>query len=101
VTRRIGPASVVGRRPGIHVVPIDREAVLLDEQNQKLHRLNETAHLVLDQLTGADSLGEIARRLAAATGASTRQVTADVMTLVQQLIEEGVVELVADESASS
>ena len=72
-------------RGDLTVVELDGEAVIYDEINGDLHRLNPTATLVFSLLDGSTTPRELARDLAEAYGMPVEEVTVQVRGLVQQL----------------
>ncbi len=95
----IGPTCVVAPRSAVHAVELDGEAVLLHPEDLTLHRLNASATLVWSRLDGRCSLQAVAAEIAAAAGLPVEAVLADVVPLVGQMVEVGLVEVTAAEAA--
>lgn len=79
------------RRPRVRddlaVVELDGEAVIYDERNGDLHRLNPTATVVFSLLDGSATLEELARDLAEAYSIHVQEVEGQLRTLVVQFAE--------------
>lgn len=56
----IDAGFVPARSPAVYTVEIDGEAVLLDEDERRLHHLNATAALVWQCIDGIASVAELA-----------------------------------------
>ena len=82
----------------VYAIEVDGEAVLLDEDANRLHRLNATATIVWASFDGRSSVREIASDLADALGVSTERTLPDVLAVTRSLAEEGLLEL--DECAA-
>jgi PqqD family protein of HPr-rel-A system len=67
------------------VVELDGEAVIYDEINGDLHRLNPTATVVFSLLDGSATLEELARDLAEAYDMPVEQIGPQVRELAAQL----------------
>jgi PqqD family protein of HPr-rel-A system len=74
-------------RDDLTVVELDGEAVIYDEINGDLHRLNPTATVVFSLLDGSATLDDLAGDIADAYGMPVEQVTAQVAELVEQLAD--------------
>lgn len=74
-------------RADLTVVELDGEAVIYDEINGDLHRLNPTATMVFSFLDGSATLDELAADIAEAYGMPLDQVTAQVRELMDQFAE--------------
>lgn len=72
-------------RDDLTVVELDGEAVIYDDANGDLHRLNPTATLVFSLLDGSATLDELARDLADAYGMPFEEVVGQVRELADQL----------------
>jgi hypothetical protein len=77
------------RAASAFTVELDGEAVLLDEDLNRLHHLNVTATVVWSCFDGSGSIGEIAHDLAAAFDSPPETMTADVLTLARVLGAQG------------
>lgn len=76
----------------VHAVEIDGEAVLLDEHDNKLHRLNASATIVWASFDGRSSIRDIAADLADALGLPLEQSGADVLAVTRALAGQGLLE---------
>jgi PqqD family protein of HPr-rel-A system len=65
-------------------VELDGEAVIYDERNGDVHRLNPTATLVFSMLDGATTLDELARDLGEAYSQPVGRIEAQLRELVVQ-----------------
>ena len=72
-------------RDDLTVVELDGEAVIHDEVNGDLHRLNTTATLVFSLLDGSATLEELATEIATAYEMPVDQIHRQVRQLVDQL----------------
>lgn len=80
------------RAPFTHTVEIDGEAVVLDEEQNRLHRLNSTGAIVWACCDGTSTVAEIAHDLADATGIAGHLVLADVLALTRSLASQGLLD---------
>lgn len=71
-------------RADLTVVELDGEAVIYDEINGDLHRLNPTATLVFSLLDGSATVEDLARDIAKAYGMPVDEITAQVRELADQ-----------------
>ena len=71
-------------RADLTVVELDGEAVIYDEINGDLHRLNPTATLVFSLLDGSASVEDLALDIAKAYGMPVEEITAQVRELANQ-----------------
>lgn len=85
----IDAAFVPRRRDDVAVEELDAELVVLDERTGRLHVLNPTATVVWQCLDGDADLATLAVELATAFGAEADAVRADLLTLVRQLADDG------------
>ena len=84
--------SFVGERsPLAHTAEIDGEAVVLDEESDRLHLLNHTAALVWHCLDGTSRLDAICADLAHELGGPVDRVLAETVLVVRDLVVEGLV----------
>lgn len=90
MTTRIDRATVVARRPSVHAVELDGEAVLLDESNDRVHLLNATATLVWAGLDGAATAGELSDDLGRQFGVGPERILSEVVSVLGQFVTEGV-----------
>jgi PqqD family protein of HPr-rel-A system len=72
-------------REDLTVVELDGEAVIYDDLNGDLHRLNPTATLVFSLLDGSVTVEELARDISKAYGMEDEEVIAQVRELAAQL----------------
>jgi PqqD family protein of HPr-rel-A system len=72
-------------REDLTVVELDGEAVIYDDRNGDLHRLNQTATLVFSLLDGSATVEELARDISKAYGMEDEEVIAQVRELATQL----------------
>jgi hypothetical protein len=88
----LGPDFVPQHAPGTHTVEIDGEAIVLDEDQNRLHLLNASATIVWNCCDGSGTLTEIAHDLAEAVGAPREQLVAELVTLARTLGAEGLLD---------
>jgi len=89
---KIDRSFVPVRAPAAYTVELDGEAVVLDEDRNRLHHLNHSATLVWACFDGSGTIDEIAHDLADAFGSSPEPVKVDVLALAQELGGEGLLE---------
>jgi hypothetical protein len=77
------------RRSDLEVRIVDDEAVILDLANGKIHRLNATATCIWSDCDGRTSPPEMATHLAASFRSTPEGVLADVMAILANLEELG------------
>ena len=95
-------ATFVPRRvAAAYTVEIDGDAIVLDEEQNRLHLLNASAALVWACYDGAATLADIAHDLADATGVPLPGMVADVLAITRSLGVEGLVEDVVGDAAGS
>jgi hypothetical protein len=85
----IGPDFIAHRAASAYTVELDGEAVVLDEEQNRLHLLNHTATLLWACLDGTGTLAEIAADVAATVGMPVTQIMDDVVALARTLGAEG------------
>jgi hypothetical protein len=85
--------SVPVPRSAVYSVELDGEAVLLDQDANRLHHLNATATLVWACLDGHSPLEAIAADLGAALGVDPAVVLQDTIIVVRSLADEGLISL--------
>jgi len=83
--------SVVETKQTLLVEVFDNALLIWDEDTEKLHHLEVVASAVWGHLDGQQSLGMIAEALAERYTGDPGQIRRDVVTLVTQLCEEGLV----------
>jgi hypothetical protein len=86
----LGADDVLRPQDDLHVETFDDGLLMWDERSESLHHLESVGALVWQDLDGR-SLGEVADALAAEFGAEPSTVRADVVTLGQRLLTEGLV----------
>jgi PqqD family protein of HPr-rel-A system len=74
-------------RADLTVVELDGEAVIYDERNGDLHRLNPTAALVFSLLDGSSTVDELARDVSQAFSMPVAEIEEQLHALVVQLDE--------------
>lgn len=87
-----GPAP--RRRADVHGVELDDESVLYDTRNDRLHLLNWSASAVWWSIDGRAGVGELAAGLADRFHAEPDVMRTDVLTLLERLGSEELVEAV-------
>ena len=88
----ITETSVSSRSAHTFVVELDGEAVVLDEQANRLHLLNRTATLVWNCLDGEVDVAGLAREISEALELPFEQVLAETLSVVTDLAAEGLLE---------
>ena len=89
---QVGGDLVPRRREDVFSVEIDGDTVIYDPKLERSHVLNSTAALIWELLDGATALDQLAGELAEAFGVGRDTVLADVVTLVGELTELGLLE---------
>jgi len=79
-------------RSAVRTVEVDGEAVLLDEETNRLHLLNATGSLVWMCLDGESTIGEIVRDLSDELDVPYDVALADTINIVKGLGDEGLLE---------
>jgi PqqD family protein of HPr-rel-A system len=74
-------------RADLTVVELDGEAVIYDERNGDVHRLNPTAALVFSLLDGSVTIHELARDVSEAFSRPVTEIEAQLRALVDQFGE--------------
>ena len=85
----IDPSSRPRRADAAYTVELDGEAVILDEERNRLHHLNHTAALVWACFDGSGTITEIAHDVAAEFDSPSDAVVGDVVALARELGAEG------------
>jgi hypothetical protein len=88
----IDRAFVPKRAAAAYTVELDGEAVVLDEDRNRLHHLNPTATLVWACFDGSGTIDEIAADLADAFASTTDDVAVEVLGLARDLGSEGLLD---------
>jgi len=96
---QIGPDFVAQPRREVVTVEIDGDAVVYDELRETTHLLNPTGAIVWRLLDGETRLDELSADLAEVFGVGVEEVLADVVALVHELGQRGLLEHVATEGA--
>jgi hypothetical protein len=96
---QIGPDFVAHPRREVVTVEIDGDAVVYDELQETTHLLNPTGAIVWGLLDGETRLDELSADLAEAFGVGVEEVLADLVALVRELDQRGLLEHVAAECA--
>ena len=96
---QIGPDFVAQPRREVVTVEIDGDAVVYDELRETTHLLNPTGAIVWRLLDGETRLDELSADLAEVFGVGVEEVLADVVALVHELGQRGLLEHVAAEGA--
>jgi phosphatidylserine decarboxylase len=76
------------RNPQLAWREIDGEIVIISPEDSQVHELNETAALVWKRADGAQTVEEIAARMAAEFEVSCESAQQDVAELIAQLAEK-------------
>jgi hypothetical protein len=85
----IGVDFVPDRAPTVYTVEIDGEAVLLDEEANRLHHLNHTAALLWACFDGHAPVRELAQEVSEELGLEYDEVLTDTLAVVRDLGAEG------------
>jgi hypothetical protein len=85
------------RAAAAYTVELDGEAVVLDEERNRLHHLNPMATLVWACFDGIGTIDEIAVDVAGAFTSDPDDVAVDILTLARELGAEGLLDGVDDE----
>ena len=88
----ITETSVPSRAPDTYVVELDGEAVVLDEQANRLHLLNRTATVVWNCLDGEVDVAGLAREISEVLELPFEQVLAETLSVVTDLAVEGLLD---------
>jgi hypothetical protein len=84
--------SILARRPDVRFRWVDREGVVLMQEQARVLGLNETGMKVLERLDGSASVGAILRGLAADLSVPTETLEKDVLPFLEILMEKGALE---------
>src|SRR5690242_12646705 len=86
-------ADFVPRRAqSTYTVELDGEAIVLDEEQNRLHLLNASATIVWACFDGSARLDEIAHDVADSVGIAPDQTVAEIVALARSLGAEGLLE---------
>ncbi len=96
---QIGPDFVPHPRREVVTVEIDGDAVVYDEQQEMAHLLNPTGSIVWRLLDGQSRLDELSADLAAVFGIAVEEVLSEVVALISELRQRGLLEDVDGDSA--
>jgi hypothetical protein len=94
----LGPNFVPRRAPSTHTIEIDGEAIVLDEEQNRLHLLNASATIVWTFCDGSGTLAEIAHDLADTVGVPTDQLASELVALARTLGAEGLLDDVSPDA---
>lgn len=97
---QIGPDFVAHPRREVVTVEIDGDAVVYDEPQEKAHLLNPTGAIVWKLLDGEARLDELSADIAEVFEVGVDVVLADVVALVRDLGQRGLLEHVCAEGVS-
>jgi hypothetical protein len=92
MTVELDAAFVPVRNPCVHVVELDGEAVLLDEDTNRLHVLNATGALLWACFDGQSSIGEIGADISDELGTPLDVVLEGSLTLTRTLLDQGLLD---------
>jgi Coenzyme PQQ synthesis protein D (PqqD) len=87
----ISPDFTPARGDAVFTVELDGEAVLLDEDRNRLHHLNHTATLLWLLFDGEISLDRLADEVSAELAVPKGTVLADALAVARHLAEEGLI----------
>jgi hypothetical protein len=90
--RSIDLDFVPARAPAVYTVTIDGEAVLLDEEVNRLHHLNHTAALLWACFDGHAPVSELAAEICEELSLPYETVVADTLRAVRELGSEGLLD---------
>jgi hypothetical protein len=90
--RSLGASFSPARGPSVYTVEIDGDAVLLDEDANRLHHLNHTAALLWACFDGHADLQQLAAEICDELNLPYEEVLADTVTIVRELGAEGLLE---------
>jgi len=91
----VGPDFVPRRATSTYTVELDGEAIVLDEQRNRLHLLNASATVVWACFDASGTLDEIAHDLAESVGIARDQSVAEIVALARSLAAEGLLDGIA------
>jgi hypothetical protein len=83
---------VPAQSPHTFVVELDGEAVVLDEDANRIHLLNHTATLIWNCLDGDIDVRGLAMEIGEVLGLPFEQVLADTLAVVRDLGDEGLLD---------
>lgn len=89
MVERVGPRAAPARAGAVFTVELDGQAVLLDEDANRLHLLNHTGTLLWLLYDGQTSLAELAGEVATELELELDTVLRDVVAITRQLAAEG------------
>jgi hypothetical protein len=88
----IDAAFAPARAPAVYTVEIDGEAVLLDEEVNRLHHLNHTATLLWACFDGDTPLALLATEISEELGLPYESVLSESLAAVRELGREGLLD---------
>jgi pyrroloquinoline quinone biosynthesis protein D len=92
ITIKSGMSMQPRRRDNLVARPLDGETLVLDRDTGRIHQLNGTATLVWDLCDGTRTIEEIAGQLTAQFELDEQTAFRDVLALVKQLQDLGLVD---------
>lgn len=88
----IHAGTVLARKPDVRFRWVDREGVVLLQEQARVLGLNETGMKVLERLDGTTSVGSILRGLANDLAVPSETLEKDVLPFLEVLKEKGALE---------
>jgi hypothetical protein len=95
-SRRIGPATVVRRKPERVFTRLDDELLALDAQAGRCYSLNHSSARVWELIEAPTEVSEVCERLTAEYDVEPARCVAEVTELLGRLREEGLIEVQAE-----
>ncbi|MGH2955608.1 MAG: PqqD family protein [Solirubrobacterales bacterium] len=86
---RLDPQTQIARKDGLIVESLSGQTVMLDPEQDRYLRLNETGGMIWDALAEPRALSELAAHLAAKTGIDSERAATDATAFVRRLLELG------------
>jgi len=86
---RLDPQTRIARKEGLLVESLAGQTVMLDPEQDRYLRLNETGGLLWDALAEPRPLADLGAHLAAETGIDAERATSDATEFVHRLLEFG------------
>ncbi len=80
------------KKPNLEVEVVEDEMIVLDTENQKVHKLNGTAAAVLESCDGSNSVEDIVNWLAGEFDIPANQVASDVRNILGVFSESGLLD---------
>jgi hypothetical protein len=85
----VDASSTPARASAVHTVELDGEAVLLDEDANRLHHLNPSAALLWACFDGETSVAALAAEISDALGVDHQDVLGSTLEVVRHMAAEG------------